>query len=92
MPHKCSNCGAPGHRATYCPKCMATYRKVNAWLSNHRLGHTIVKHNTPAGFVYTVLYPDCDVIAWLDKRGKLPNIAVMEERAKLLSARSVLSA
>lgn len=71
---------------------MAIYRKVNKWLRLHKGGHTIVEHKTPAGPVYTVKWPDCDALAWLTDRGKRPDMEAMEERAKLMSARSVLSA
>lgn len=92
MPHKCSNCGTPDHRATYCPKCMAIYRKVCRWKSLHKGQHTFVATKTDAGTVYHYVPPDADVAAWLTKRGKMPDVEAAKEIARLKSARSVLSA
>ena len=89
--HKCSNCGTPGHRATYCPKCMAIYRKVNKWLTLHRGGHTIKATETPAGTVYHFVGPDVDVKSWLSKRGKLPDLYGFHCRAQMMSVHSIVS-
>lgn len=71
---------------------MAIYRQVNKWVKLQRQELTIVKHNTPAGFVYTALWPSKEALEWMSARGKRPDMEAMEERAKLMSARSVLSA
>lgn len=70
---------------------MAIYRQVNKWTRLHKKDLTIVRHNTPAGFVYTVLWPSCEALAWMSDRGKHPDLEAMVDRAKLMSARSVLS-
>lgn len=92
MTHKCPNCKALGHRVGYCTKCAAIYRKVRRFMAMNEFDWHTKAINTPAGFVYVVEEPDAEVVAWLTKRDKMPDMEARRDSAKVRTIRSILSA
>lgn len=75
---------------------MAIYRKVVRWVhlfkwSDKDPWPIFKATNTPAGFVYHMQEPPPEVVEWLTKRGKMPNLKPVREMARAMSARSVLT-
>lgn len=66
---------------------MVIFRQVRRW----RRADLIRKMNTPAGFVFWVDEPPKDVRAWLERRGKLPDIQAAKDRALRMTIQSITS-
>lgn len=92
MPSKCSNCKAPDHRG-YCPTCRGVFIRVRRWVKKMSKQETAIEaQNTPTFVVYWVADPPKDVREWLEKRGKMPDMEALRNKARLMSVRAAINA
>ncbi len=88
--HKCPNCKARDHRGQYCHPCAAIYRKVRRFQRLIKDDKVIMPHRTPAGLVFFVPDADADVVEWLDKRGKMPDMQAVRDKALRMTIKALL--
>lgn len=71
---------------------MVIYRKVVRFVKLKDFKDFTKAHNTPAGTTYSIIIPDAEVVQWLTKRGKMPDMMARSYEATVRSLRSVINA